>query len=78
MNTKELVREAIGLEWVEFERRHPNLARVLDRERISEEAAARLADDPRYQQAMRDADAAGAVAQVVRGFVKEWMAMLLN
>ena len=78
MNAKDLIREAVGLEWPAFEARHPNLARVLDRETVSEDAAARLAEDPRYQQALRDADTAGTVAQMVRAFVKEWLTLLLN
>jgi hypothetical protein len=79
--TRELVRQAVGMEWETFAARHPKLAGVLDRDNIIQAAQTELADDPEYQRAMTEAAAAGmgaaALSHVVRSFVKDWLARLL-
>jgi hypothetical protein len=78
--TKELVREAVGMEWETFAARHPRLAAVLDRDTIIQAAQTELADDPEYRRAMNEATAAGmgaaALAHVVRTFIKDWLVRL--
>ena len=78
---RELVREAVAMEWESFAARHPRLAAVLDRETVIQSAGAELADDPDYQRAMNEATAAGmgaaALAHVVRSYVKDWLVRLL-
>ena len=78
---RDMVREAVGVEWETFAARHPRLAMVLDRETVVQAAGTELADDPEYRRAMEEATAAGmgaaVIAQVVRSFVKDWLARLL-
>jgi hypothetical protein len=69
------------MEWPAFEARHPNLAGLLDQDAIVERASAQLADDPEYKKAMDEATAIGmgaqAAAQMVRGFIQDWMQRLI-
>ena len=78
---RDMVREAVGVEWETFAARHPRLAAVLDRETVIAAAGVELADDPEYRRAMDEATAAGmsaaVVAEIVRSFVKDWLARLL-
>ena len=78
--TRELVRDAVGMEWETFAARHPRLASVLDRETVIHTAGAELEDDADYQRAMNEATAAGmgvaALAHVVRSFVRDWLLRL--
>jgi hypothetical protein len=78
--SRDLVREAVGVEWETFAARHPKLAGVLDREMIVRAAGTELAEDPEYRRAMDEATAAGmgaaVMAEVVRSFVKDWLARL--
>ena len=80
-DTRELVREAVGMEWEVFEARHARLAAVLDRETVIRAAGAELARDPEYRRAMDEATAAGmgsaVLAHVARSFVKDWLERLL-
>ena len=81
INLKEQVRTAIQSAWPAFEQSHPHLAAVIDEDLLVESAATNLADDPEYQDAMRQADAAGIAAQtitdIVERFVTKWLARLL-
>lgn len=81
INVKQLVQQAVGQEWPAFVAAHPNLAAILDETLLVEEATAKLSDDPAYQRALADAQAAGQSAQViadlVQRFVKRWMGDLL-
>ena len=78
---RDLVREAVGMEWDTFAARHPRLAAVLDQEIVIRSAGAELTADPEYRRAMDEATAAGmtvaALTHVVRSFVKDWLARLL-
>jgi len=80
-STSEQVRTAIGMEWPAFEARHPNLASLLDQDAVVERATTQLADDPEYRKAMDEATALGmgaqAAAQMIRGFIQDWMSRLL-
>ncbi len=75
------VEEAAGLEWAQFEARHPALAAVLDQDLVIQVTTARLADDPDFQKALNDAAAAGLGAQalrdLLRGEVRMWLEKLL-
>jgi hypothetical protein len=77
---RDLVREAVGVEWETFAARHPKLAGVLDRETIVQAAGTELAEDPEYRRAMEEATAAGmgaaVMAELVRSLVKDWLARL--
>jgi hypothetical protein len=79
-NLKEQVRAAIQSAWPAFSQSHPNLAAVIDEELMVESASTSISDDPHYQDAMRQADAAGMAAQtianLVENFVREWLARL--
>jgi len=82
INLKEQVRAAIRSTWPEFAESHPHLAAVIDEDLLVEGAVANLADDPEYQQAIRNADAAGTVAQgiadlIVR-LVNRWINRLVS
>ena len=81
VNSRDQIRQAVGMEWPSFEARHPNLAGLLDQEAVIEKAHTQLADDPEYQKAMDEATALGmgaqAGTQMIRGFIQDWMARLL-
>lgn len=53
---RDLISEKINIRWLQWSQKHPNLARVIDRTRLVESTVDRLRDDPRFIQAMRDAD----------------------
>ena len=76
--TTEHVREAVEMEWIGFEARHPKLAGVVSREALVERLAEHLSDDPEYLRALAEARAAGmtdaTVAQMLRSFVRDWLA----
>ena len=78
--TMDLVRHAMRIEWETFAARHARLAAVLDRETVARFAGAELADDREYRTVMDEAVAAGKSAavlvEVVRSFVKDWLARL--
>jgi hypothetical protein len=84
MNTidiKQLVGQAVRQEWPNFAAAHPHLAQVLGEDLIVESATSSLLDDPAYQQAMKNATAAGlageAVGDVVARLVKRFLETLL-
>jgi len=78
---KEEVRKVLASEWNEFAQRHPRLAEVIDQELLVEQAVSSLQSDLAYQQAMADASAAGigagALADLLRKLVTEWLRRLL-
>ena len=79
---RDQVRLAAGLEWSNFEERHPALAGVLDREMVIEAATARLAEDADFIKAIAQAEAAGAslmaLEDLVRGEVRGWLERLVG
>jgi hypothetical protein len=69
IDLKEHVRAAVRSNWPDFAQAHPHLAGVIDEDLLVEGAASSLVDDPEYQDAMRQAQAAGAVAQGITDLV---------
>jgi hypothetical protein len=59
----EQVRAALRTEWPAFVAEHPRLAAVLDEPLLVEHITRCIADDPEYQQAMRQAEAVGMAAE---------------
>ncbi|MEO1235553.1 MAG: hypothetical protein AAFX76_02065 [Planctomycetota bacterium] len=53
---RELVEGAIDRQWIVWSRDHPHLARAIDRTRLIDTTAERLAEDPDFRAAMHDAD----------------------
>ena len=79
---RQQIREALDIEWSEFESRHPALAAALDKQTMVELAISRLADDPAYQKAMADADTsslmASAIEALLRGNVRSLLEKLVR
>jgi len=80
MNTIDLkteVRRAIDRNWPAFQRDHPHLAGVIDESLVVASATQSLAEDPAYQEALRDAHLAGVAmevgAELVERFVVRWL-----
>jgi hypothetical protein len=81
IDLKEQVQRAIAVEWPAFAQAHPRLAAAIDQNLLIEQAADQLADDPDYQQAMRQAELTGAAAHAgqeivtrfVRGLVRSFL-----
>lgn len=79
MNLKEIVRDAIKSEWAAFAQEHPRLAEVIDETLLVSHLSQSLANDPEFQDAMRDAQVLGNVSQAidwVRHFVRNWLRVL--
>lgn len=78
---RQQIREALGVEWAEFESRHPALAAALDKQTTIELAITRLADDPAYQKAIADAEtsslAVAAVEALLQGKVRSVLEKLV-
>jgi hypothetical protein len=81
IDLKSEVRKVVAGEWEQFAAAHPRLAAVVDQELLVEEAMASIGDDPGYRQAIETASTTGlltaTVAQIVRGFVADWLKRLL-
>jgi hypothetical protein len=81
IHLKDEVSRAIDSEWTRFADEHPRLASVIDRQILIDEAAAALAEDPEYREAMQQAALAGiafeAAGQIVRKFVTGWLRRLM-
>jgi len=67
---RQQIREALGIEWAEFESRHPALAAALDKQMMIELALTRLADDPAYQKAIADAEASSLTISTIEALLQ--------
>lgn len=78
IDLKRRVADAIDLEWDRYTRDHPNLARVIDRRLLVEQATRTIADDPHYQTAMQHSAAVGISARVIQSVVEHLVSKLLD
>jgi hypothetical protein len=81
ISLKDEIQKVLSREWLAFAQDHPNLAAVIDRTLLFEQAAACLQDDAEYREALELASAAGASASVVvdliERFVVKWLKTLV-
>jgi hypothetical protein len=81
INLKHHVTAAINADWAGFAMAHPNLARVIDRDLLIEQAAASIAEAPEYRQAMEDVARAGApaalLAELIARLARRWLLRLI-
>lgn len=81
ISLKDEVIKSLDAEWPAFAARHPNLARVIDRTVVVEQAVACIGDTPEYRDAMEAAALAGAtgamLADIVARFVRRWLTALI-
>jgi hypothetical protein len=81
INLKDEVRRAINVSWPQFEADHPHLAAAIDQEILLMEATRAISEDPEFNAAMQQAQAAGIVAtgvgDVIEALVRRWLRSLL-
>lgn len=75
---KDEVRKSIQSGWPEFESQHPHLAAAIDQQLLIEQTTARLIDDPDYQQAIAQAQAAGVAGTAVVDLVSRFVTRVLK
>lgn len=81
MNTidvKAHVRQAIDSSWDQFQRYHPHLANVIDRELLAEAAAQSLGDDPQFQDAMQRSSGLGIAASTLTDLIPQLVKRFLE
>ncbi|MGC4030760.1 MAG: hypothetical protein QM754_03275 [Tepidisphaeraceae bacterium] len=69
IDLKKQVAAAVSVRWDEFVRRHPNVAAVVDQQMLVDNAAAAIANDAAYQQAMQTAREINAGLDILVGIV---------
>jgi len=80
MNYNEIehaIKAAVEMEWPAFEASHPNLARLLDQQMLTEHAAESLTSDPAFRNALHNAIAnergPKVLVDAIKPLVKHWI-----
>lgn len=80
LNVRRLVTQAINRQWSEFERDHPKLAAVLDRDVVIDAIVEHIGHDESFQHALAQAHATGigiqAILDRIGKLVKRWFRRL--
>lgn len=78
---RDLVANRLDKHWSDFAQAHPHLAEAIDRARLVELSVSRLADDPRFIEAMQQAavdEAALTAAVRLVDEAEQWVRRLLG
>lgn len=78
IDLKALVSDVLDQEWNAFAQRHPNLARVVDRQLMIEQYADDLRSHPEFAEAMRQVESAGLAHETLQGLARKIIALGLR